>query len=391
MRSIYTVFILLFALMTSAQSQQTAEDWYNEARTLYNQSKYDEAIRANDEAIKLNSSEPKYWNIKGNALGMQGKYDDAIEAFDEAVRLDPNYATAWYNKGVALGNLGAHENALMAFDEAIRLDSNYTSAWNNKAIALDQLGRTAESKAAYAKVDELVIEAEEQPINALYDESLDRDSTNITIWFKKAHALLDENLMKSATDVYDEANEVCHPNATVWIKEGMAIKNKKLTRPYTEEAIRCYDRAIEILEKSPENASALNNKGVVLTYQADTDAERYLGEEDIEKRIAHEQYRTDKRKQALECFKKAIKLNPKCWVSWYNKGVILYAVNFDQSNDNYEEIDECFKKARALSYNETNCLLVNDKWDAEYQTKIKMSELPLKTNDVERVAQYHHG
>jgi len=55
------------------------------------------------------------WNNQGIALYNQGKYDDAIKAYDEAIRLDPKYATFRHNKGNALANQGNH-------DEAIRLD-----------------------------------------------------------------------------------------------------------------------------------------------------------------------------------------------------------------------------------------------------------------------------
>jgi len=44
-------FLGLMRLMTSAQCQQTADDWFN----------------------------------KGNALGKQGKYEGAINAYDEAI------------------------------------------------------------------------------------------------------------------------------------------------------------------------------------------------------------------------------------------------------------------------------------------------------------------
>jgi tetratricopeptide (TPR) repeat protein len=53
MRLIYAVFILVLALMTSAQCQQTAEDWYNKGVTLDIQGKHDEAIKAYDAAISL--------------------------------------------------------------------------------------------------------------------------------------------------------------------------------------------------------------------------------------------------------------------------------------------------------------------------------------------------
>ena len=72
--------------MTSAQCQQTAEDWFD----------------------------------KGYALDDHGKYDEAIEAYDEAIRLDPNVAPAWYNKGLALDELALYEEAISAYTEAVR-------------------------------------------------------------------------------------------------------------------------------------------------------------------------------------------------------------------------------------------------------------------------------
>jgi Flp pilus assembly protein TadD len=54
----------------------------------------------------------------GLTLADQEKYDDAIKAYDEAIRLDPNDATAWYNKGVALEALGKTTEAKAAFAKA---------------------------------------------------------------------------------------------------------------------------------------------------------------------------------------------------------------------------------------------------------------------------------
>ena len=82
MRLLYAVFILLLTLMTSAHCQITAEDWYNKGLALYNQSKYDDAIQAYDEALKLDSNYVKAWNGKGAAFSRQDKYDDAIRYYD---------------------------------------------------------------------------------------------------------------------------------------------------------------------------------------------------------------------------------------------------------------------------------------------------------------------
>jgi tetratricopeptide (TPR) repeat protein len=87
MRLIHAIFILFLALMTSAQCQQTAEDW----------------------------------DTKGNALFNQGKYDEAIQAYDEAIRLDPKFATTWTDKGGALLEQSRNDEAIRCFDKAIDL------------------------------------------------------------------------------------------------------------------------------------------------------------------------------------------------------------------------------------------------------------------------------
>ena len=52
-------------------------------------------------AVSPDTALAKYWCDKGCALNSQGKYDEAIEAYDEAIRLDPDSAEAWNNKGDA--------------------------------------------------------------------------------------------------------------------------------------------------------------------------------------------------------------------------------------------------------------------------------------------------
>ncbi len=81
------------------------------------------------------------------------------------------------------------------------------------------------------------------------------DSNSITLRFEEAHAFLDRWDYKNATEIYDEVSESCHPNATVWITEGRLIGS------YIQESSRCFDRAIEICDESPRNATTWNNKG----------------------------------------------------------------------------------------------------------------------------------
>jgi tetratricopeptide (TPR) repeat protein len=69
------------------------------------------------EMIETNEPETAYEEFwLGNILYSQGKYEEAVKAYDEAIRLNPQFAMAWNNKGVALMSLGrtAEANAVVA-------------------------------------------------------------------------------------------------------------------------------------------------------------------------------------------------------------------------------------------------------------------------------------
>ena len=141
--------------LTSENQSDLAEEWNNKGVALYYQDNYDEAIKAYDEAIRLDPNLANAWYNKGTALNSQGKYDEAIKACDEAIRLDPNLAAAWCSKGAALFSQGKYDEAIKACDEAIRLDPNLAIAWYNKGNALNALGRSTEADTAFARAREL--------------------------------------------------------------------------------------------------------------------------------------------------------------------------------------------------------------------------------------------
>ncbi len=119
--------------------------------------KYDDAIAAYSEAIRL---DPKHaatrYNL-GNALQLRQRHEDAIAAYREAIRLDPSFSESYNNLGVVLGKLGDHEGAVAAYREAIKLAPTIAKAYINAGATLQLLlGRTDEATAVYreaVKVD----------------------------------------------------------------------------------------------------------------------------------------------------------------------------------------------------------------------------------------------
>jgi len=95
------------------------------------------------------------WYNKGSALYDLGKYDEAIVAFDESIRIDPEYKWVWHDKGNALYKQGEYAQAIQAFDEAIKRKPESWAPWLMKSLALDELGNSKEAVAALSKAEEM--------------------------------------------------------------------------------------------------------------------------------------------------------------------------------------------------------------------------------------------
>ncbi|GAB4426184.1 MAG: hypothetical protein OHK0039_44110 [Bacteroidia bacterium] len=71
---------------------------------------------------------------KGIEFFNQRKYQEALKAFDQAIALDPQDANPWNGKGIVLNTLGQHPEALTAFDQAIALDPQFSYPWPGKGL-----------------------------------------------------------------------------------------------------------------------------------------------------------------------------------------------------------------------------------------------------------------
>lgn len=70
----------------------TQYDWFGEARSLEATGKFEEALKAYEEAIKIDAEFAKAWFYKAQLHHKLGQVEEAIRCAKEAIRLKPEWA-----------------------------------------------------------------------------------------------------------------------------------------------------------------------------------------------------------------------------------------------------------------------------------------------------------
>ena len=130
-------------------SSKTREAWLNEAETYYDLKRYEEALTALDEAIRLDPNYARAYYNKSLVLHDLERYEEALSTCEQYMRLEPGEAKACYHKGYILNSLNRYEDALQALEQALRLDHDYAPAYTSKGYVLNNMGRYEEALAAF--------------------------------------------------------------------------------------------------------------------------------------------------------------------------------------------------------------------------------------------------
>ena len=84
--------------------------------------RYDDAIEAYRQVLRINSNSDATWVILGSTYHALNRYDDAIEASRRALRINPENADLWYNLGIIYNKSGNRSAALDVLGKLRRLD-----------------------------------------------------------------------------------------------------------------------------------------------------------------------------------------------------------------------------------------------------------------------------
>jgi len=89
-RFIPFLIIILFLSISFSVYADEAQDYLNRGQSFYDQGKYQEAINALENALKLQPDWALAHSKLGQAYLQVGKTDQAIQSFQESIRLEPN-------------------------------------------------------------------------------------------------------------------------------------------------------------------------------------------------------------------------------------------------------------------------------------------------------------
>ena len=93
-----------------------------------------------DEASSFFDVDESEFRIKqGNILLRVSRYEEAIKKYEQAIRLKPDSWEAWNFRGLALLQLGRYEESIASFDKALEIKPDYQAAQTNRDTAFKEL------------------------------------------------------------------------------------------------------------------------------------------------------------------------------------------------------------------------------------------------------------
>jgi len=96
-----------------------------------------------------------YWFHVGLTNSNSGKWEEAMKAFKEAIKIQPDTAAGHTSLGIAYQSLGMYKEAVDAYKQSIRLKSDDAVVYYNLGLAYDKLGRPQDAFAAYKQAVKL--------------------------------------------------------------------------------------------------------------------------------------------------------------------------------------------------------------------------------------------
>lgn len=116
----------------------------------YRQGRYDDAILSITTAI-ARTPLPVYWFNLGVVTQKAGRFEKAVHAYREAIRLNPRHLEAYLNLGNVLKEQNALGDSIKAYRKALELNPSHADAHNNLGVVIKEQGLLQEAIDSYRR------------------------------------------------------------------------------------------------------------------------------------------------------------------------------------------------------------------------------------------------
>ncbi|NIO47995.1 MAG: DnaJ domain-containing protein [Candidatus Aminicenantes bacterium] len=126
--------------LSGKELEKQADIKYRQGRTLYNQERYEEALKLLEEAVRLKKNKAVYFLMLGKAKSKVPPFHNkAEEDFQKAIILEPSNPECYVGLGTYYKEEGILDKAKKQFKKALEVDPEHK-------IALEELGLTEKHK-----------------------------------------------------------------------------------------------------------------------------------------------------------------------------------------------------------------------------------------------------
>ncbi len=221
-----------------AQSPPNFQLQHRLAQLLFQQQRFDEALKAIAAALATKPDAPETLALKGATLAALGRLGEAVGQLDHALALRPDLSEALYNRALVQIRLDHFAEAVESLDGFLARAPHSVEGWTNRGVALQGANRIADALASYGRA--LAIEP-----------------AHVPALFNRGSALEVMGRFDDALASFDQVLKFQPQHARAWLGRANALT--ALER--YEEALASLDKALAI---SPGDPQALGNRATLL-------------------------------------------------------------------------------------------------------------------------------
>ncbi|CAD5915773.1 UDP-N-acetylglucosamine--peptide N-acetylglucosaminyltransferase 110 kDa subunit [Planktothrix agardhii] len=255
------------------RSVSPAEPSYRLAQALVKQEKWQEAIAAYQQALRITPNWVEVQRELGDLFLKLERWDEAVQVYETAIGLRSEGAEVYHNLGDALLKLQRWEDAIAAYQKAIELNPEFSWSYNNLGDGLRELQRWDQAAQSYQKAielkpdfalshhnlgDILVKKEDWKGAIAAYQKAVDLDPNFVWSYYNLAEVSVkldqwDEaveeyrqvlNIKPDLTEVEEKLNQALHQQVKTRLETALSYYRKAIENDPTD--VESYQKALEI-------------------------------------------------------------------------------------------------------------------------------------------------